>query len=102
MSYAVIFTSLRTEGHDKEYARMAEKMDELAAEQPGYIDQETVRDASGFGVSVSYWKTLGDLKAWKANAEHLLAQQLGRDRWYRWYKVRVCKVEREYGFELQG
>lgn len=92
--YAVIFTSLRTEG-DQGYAETARRMVELAREQPGFLGIESVRD--GLGITVSYWESLEAIRAWKENAEHRLAQARGRD-WYASFRVRVCRVEREYGF----
>jgi heme-degrading monooxygenase HmoA len=94
--FAVIFTSLRTDG-DKGYADMAEKMDELAAQQPGYLGIESVRD--GLGITISYWTSLEAIQAWHHHTEHLVAQRKGYEAWYRSFKVRVCKVERDYGFE---
>lgn len=93
--YAVIFTSLRTEG-DNGYENMADAMVSLAEEQPGYLGIESARE--GLGITVSYWATLEDIKNWKANAQHLLAQKLGKEMWYSDFKVRVCKVERDYSF----
>jgi heme-degrading monooxygenase HmoA len=97
-AYAVVFTSLRTEGDDG-YAQMSDEMVALAAAQPGFLGQESARGAEGLGITVSYWRDLESIAAWKANADHLAAQRAGRERWYRAYRVRVCRVEREYGFE---
>lgn len=94
--YAVIFTSLRTEVED-DYGATAEKMVELAAAQPGFLGVESAR--SGLGITVSYWESLEDIRNWKRNSEHLLAQQYGREKWYSAYHTRICKVERAYGFE---
>ncbi|MBK5284689.1 MAG: antibiotic biosynthesis monooxygenase [Bacteroidia bacterium] len=94
--YAVIFTSLRTEGENG-YKEMSDRMNELAARQPGFLGQETVREV--LGVSVSYWRTLEDVRNWKRVAEHVEAQQKGKDVWYTAYRVRVCLVERDYGWE---
>ena len=91
--YAVIFTSLRSEG-DNEYQKTAERMLELASQQPGFLGFETARQ--DIGISVSYWIDEASIRAWKANAEHLVAQQRGKHEWYQWYRVRVCRVEREY------
>ncbi|MCL9783612.1 antibiotic biosynthesis monooxygenase [Vibrio sp. S4M6] len=92
--YAVIFTSETT--HDLAgYEQMAEKMVELALEQPGFLGIESAREE--VGITVSYWSDLDSIKQWKANAEHKLAQQVGREKWYSAYKTRVCKVERDYG-----
>lgn len=94
--FAVIFTSLRTDG-DEGYAAMSEKMVSLAASQPGFLGMESVR--SGLGITISYWSSLEDIKAWHANVEHQLAQKMGYRKWYQSFKVRVCKVERDYAFE---
>ena len=92
--YAVIFTNLRTEG-DQGYGAMAERMVELAAQQPGFLGVESVRD--GMGITVSYWSDLESIAAWKANAEHLQAQRLGHEKWYAGFKTRIARVERDYG-----
>lgn len=91
---AVIFTSLRTDG-DNGYAAMAQRMDELAAQQPGYLGVESARE--GVGITVSYWATDDDARAWKRVVEHAEAQRLGREQWYSQYVVRVATVTREYG-----
>lgn len=96
--FAVIFSSERTDG-DEGYEKMAEEMFALAQKQPGYLGAESARDARGFGITVSYWESEAAIAAWKKNAEHLGAQRLGRDKWYSAYRVRVCRVERDYGKE---
>ncbi|MDR6264658.1 antibiotic biosynthesis monooxygenase [Roseobacter sp. N2S] len=93
--YAVIFTAQRT-GADAGYGAMADKMAGLAAQQPGYLGVETTRDEAGLGITVSYWADEAALKNWKQLSEHLLAQKLGRERWYDYYTLRVAKVERAY------
>ena len=92
--YAVIFTSTRTDG-DNGYAEMAERMVELAAEQPGFLGVESAREA--IGITASYWRDLESIAAWKRNAEHREAQRLGRSQWYAGFRLRIAKVEREYG-----
>ncbi|MEQ5835309.1 antibiotic biosynthesis monooxygenase [Marinobacter sp. NFXS9] len=93
--YVVIFTSLRTDV-DQGYDAMARKMVALAAEQPGFLGVESAREA--VGITVSYWRDTGAIRSWKAHAEHLVAQELGRGAWYRQYAVRVARVERAYSF----
>ncbi|AIQ42669.1 antibiotic biosynthesis monooxygenase [Paenibacillus sp. FSL R5-0912] len=94
--YAVIFTSERTDG-DNQYAEMAEEMDKLAAAQPGFLGAESARE--GLGITVSYWDSLEAIQQWKHNERHLVAQSKGIADWYLTYKTRICKVERDYGFE---
>jgi len=92
--YAVIFTSLRTDG-DNGYTAMATRMVELAKQQPGFLGVESAREA--VGITVSYWSDLESIKSWKANAEHQVAQQRGRKEWYSSFQTRIAKVERDNG-----
>ena len=92
--YAVIFTSIRTEKEDG-YGEMADRMVELAQQQPGFLGIESAREE--VGITVSYWADLEAIKKWKANSEHLQAQKSGRKSWYDSFKVRISKVERDYG-----
>lgn len=96
--YAVVFTSQRTEGDDG-YAAMAERMAALAAEQPGYLGVESARGADGLGITVSYWRSLEDIAAWRRVAEHQAARDRGRAHWYRHYELRIARVERAYGWD---
>ena len=97
MPYAVIFTSkLRPEaaGYDK----MAEEMDQLTRQQPGFLGIRSVRSASGEGITVCYWESLEAIAAWKANARHQEAQRRGRGEWYESYELKICRIEREEAF----
>lgn len=94
--YAVIFTSLRTDV-DKGYTEMADWMSELAQQQDGFLGMEAARD--GVGITVSYWRDLESIRKWKRHADHQVAQEKGRSAWYKAYKTRIAKVERDYGFE---
>jgi heme-degrading monooxygenase HmoA len=96
--YAVIFTGKRTAG-DQGYGEMSQRMRELVARQPGFIGMESVRDESGFGITVSYWESLEAIRNWKQNEDHQLAQEKGKQTWYENYTVRICKIEREYRME---
>lgn len=93
--YAVIFTSIRIE-EDKGYGSMAERMLELASSCEGFLGVESAREE--VGITVSYWESLESISKWKANIEHLEAQKLGRELWYKSYKTRIAKVERDYEF----
>lgn len=92
--YAVIFTSVRTDG-DNGYGETAKEMLELASRQPGFLGFESARQE--IGISVSYWSTLEAIKGWKENMAHRKAQARAKD-WYKAFRVRICRVERDYGF----
>lgn len=93
--YAVVFTTLLTDNLDG-YLETAERMEALAKEQEGYLGIESARNE--VGITISYWKDLNAITRWKNNVEHTEARELGRKQWYAQYQLRICKVEREYGF----
>ena len=94
--YAVIFTTYVTDDLT-DYEATAERIEELAKQQEGYLGIEFARD--GLGITVSYWKDLESISKWKNNVEHTEARNRGREQWYKQYQLRICKVEREYGFK---
>lgn len=94
--YAVIFTSLQTT-NTTGYAETANLLEELAKKIDGYLGIESARN--NLGITVSYWRDLEAIKKWKEDVVHVVAQNKGREEWYKSYKVRIAKVEREYGFE---
>ncbi len=92
--YAVIFSSVMNEHYDG-YHDMANVVVELAQQQVGFLGIESARE--DVGITVSYWRSLDDIRQWKQNSEHLVAQQLGRELWYKNFTVRISKVEKCYG-----
>jgi heme-degrading monooxygenase HmoA len=95
--YAVIFTSTLADKNEG-YAKAAERMVGLASQQPGFLGVESVRGADGLGITVSYWEDVKSIQAWKAQIEHQEVQKAGKERWYGSYKLRISKVEKDYGF----
>ncbi|MCH4551374.1 antibiotic biosynthesis monooxygenase family protein [Aestuariibaculum lutulentum] len=93
--FAVIFTSVKT-NNDKGYKEMAELMVALAKQQDGFLGIESARNE--IGITVSYWKDLESIRNWKNHVDHKVAQKGGKKEWYKAYKVRITKVERDYGF----
>lgn len=91
----VIFRSrLREPAHG--YAKAAQHMEDLAALQPGYRGITSVRDAQGWGITLSYWEDDQSARAWHANPDHQAAIRAGKQRWYSEYQVEVARVERRY------
>lgn len=94
---AVIFHSVRRAEDDEGYTAMAERMEALAVQQPGYLGMRSVRDPqTREGLTVSYWRDDVSARAWKSVAEHLVAQCRGREEWYSEYDVVVAEVIRAY------
>ncbi len=93
--FAVIFTT--TQSSDLAgYEETAGRMEALAATYDGFLGIDSAR--SDIGITVSYWRDESSIAAWKADAEHTLARETGRERWYERYTLRVARVEREYAW----
>lgn len=97
--YAVIFTSLRTQG-DQGYGETADKMMAMVSRMKGFLGAESARDAQGLGITVSYWDSLESIEAWKHHAAHMAAKQAGKEKWYASYHIRISKVESANYFEV--
>ena len=95
--FAVIFTSIKVE-NETGYDDMADFMNALASKQPGFLGVESARD--NLGITVSYWQDIKSIKNWKQQSEHIIAQEKGQTEWYKQYKVRISKVERDYDFGI--
>lgn len=93
--YAVVFSTI-IEDNLAGYQETAKRMEDLAKQQKGFLGIESAR--SEIGITVSYWETEADIITWKNNVEHTEARNKGREQWYKQYQLRICKVEREYGF----
>lgn len=91
----MIFTSKLSTGN-LGYEPMADKMVSPAKIQPGFAGIDSIRDAQGNGITVSYWKNENSIQEWKGNIDHIAAQSEGRERWYDEYEVKVTKIERAY------
>ena len=96
--YAVVFSSQRNAQDPAGYESSAQRMVELAQQQPGYLGVESTRGNDGFGITVSYWESEEAIAAWRRHFEHAATRERGRSDWYGQYELRVAKVERAYGW----
>jgi heme-degrading monooxygenase HmoA len=92
--YAVIFRAEILQ-LDAEYSAMAKRMRDLAISEYGCVEFNACTEGDR-EIAISYWDTIEQIEQWKQNAEHLVAQQKGRSRWYRSYAVEVVEVVRAY------
>ena len=93
--YAVIFRAT-TADLDADYEPTAERLRDLALERYGC--REFIAFAEGNQeLAISYWDSEEQIRHWKQDAEHLVAQQRGRDKWYSAYRVEVVDIKRTYG-----
>ena len=94
--YTVVFTSIRTE-IEEGYTEMNDSLWEDAQKLTGFIGAESLRGEDRFGVTVLYFEDMETIHEWSKYQKHLRAKELGKEKWYEGYRVRIAKVEREYG-----
>jgi len=81
------------------YAEMAEEMEALARTMPGFVDVKAFKADDGERLTVVWWENAETLAGWRENVRHRLAQRLGRERWYQYYRIEVAEVVRQGAFE---
>ncbi len=99
---AVIFCAQRTKDDDEAYEAAANVMSNLAAQQSGYLGQDSSRSKDGLGITVSYWETDEAAKAWRDHPVHSAIREQGRDKWYESYTLHVARIERSYDWNKSG
>src|SRR5262245_20394003 len=94
----VLFRSTLVDAPDG-YAEMAQEMEDLARTMPGFVDVKAFKADDGERLTVVWWQDEATLKSWREEARHRVAQRLGREKWYRYYKIEVAEVVRAGSFE---
>lgn len=84
------------------YAPLAERMLELARAIPGFVSFHHYQAADGERISVVEFESEASAHAWRDHPEHLEAQGRGRDEFYAWYRLQVCRQERETAFSANA
>ncbi|PIR12031.1 MAG: hypothetical protein COV52_00865 [Gammaproteobacteria bacterium CG11_big_fil_rev_8_21_14_0_20_46_22] len=91
--FAILFFSQRSnDQQDEAYYQDAQLMLERVAEQKGFLRHESVRNQSGYGLTISYWGNLEAIKQWRSNPEHKVIQAKGRSHYYQDYTVRCVEL----------
>jgi len=66
---------------------------------PGFLGIESYREATGKGVTISYWEGKKAIRQWKENSRHVLAEQYGKTHAYAQFELKICRVEKAYEFK---
>ena len=99
MSYLVVFRSTRKLDDGAIYSEWSEKMEILVKTIDGYEKHFGFRDPdTREGVTISYFNSLEAISEWKNLADHKVAQDLGREKFYEEYSVQVCEILRDYEY----
>ena len=98
--YLVIFRNRKRADIDSAaYAAAAERMEQLARAQPGYLSFKSFTAEDGEVVALSEWADEAAARAWGRDAEHLLVQQRGRSEWYAQYTLQAGAVTRTHRYD---
>ncbi|NNH02189.1 antibiotic biosynthesis monooxygenase [Acinetobacter sp. ANC 5414] len=94
MKYIVIFKA-KINVLDNEYSRMAQLLREKALTQFNCQKFEAISE-NDFEIALSYWNSLEDIQTWHRDAEHQVAQFLGKEKWYKSFSVEICEIQKSY------
>jgi heme-degrading monooxygenase HmoA len=97
MVVAVFRSRLRADAGE-DYPVLARRMLELAESMAGFRSFKTFSADDGERVSIIEFESIAQLEAWRDHPEHRQAQAMGRERFYRAYRVQVCESVRDTAF----
>ncbi len=95
----VLFRSRLTPEAGSDYSEMLEQMARLAQASPGFVSEKSFTAEDGERLTVVWWQDEDTLKQWRNHVQHLVAQRIGREKWYQYYKLEVETVTRSNNFE---
>jgi len=96
-----VFRSRLKPGVRDEYAAAVDRMNELARTMPGYISHKTFHAEDGERCTIVEFEREEGLRTWRTHPEHIVAQKLGRQKYYTEYSVQVCSLDREAKFKAK-
>lgn len=97
MVITIFRNRLRPE-HQEEYAQWATRIHDIAVRMPGFISIKTFTAEDGERVSIVEFESEETMRAWREQADHRQAQELGKTRFYSEYHIQVCQIVRDYSF----
>ena len=93
-----IFRSRLRPEHQEEYAQWATRIHEIAVRMPGFISIKMFTAEDDERVSIVEFESEETMQAWREQADHRQAQELGRELFYSQYHIQVCRIVRDYSF----
>jgi heme-degrading monooxygenase HmoA len=96
----VIFRArIRKDANLDEFGALAQRMYELVSTMPGFRGVKDYLADDGEAVTIAEFDTLEQVAAWKNHAEHVVAQQRGRNEFLQDYRIQVCEEAYSYGLD---
>ena len=94
MKYVVIFKAIIRK-FDSEYDETAIKLRDKALSKFNCQKFESFCSDQN-EIALSYWNNLADIQAWHLYTEHQIAQQLGKEKWYKYFSIEICEIHKHY------
>jgi heme-degrading monooxygenase HmoA len=79
----------------EEYGQRVGKLFEIVSAMPGFRGIRSYAAEDGEQLSLIEFDSLESLAAWRDQAEHRVAQELGKQRYYSEYHLQICELVRE-------
>ncbi len=89
-----MFRSRLREENAASYGEEAAEMAALARTMPGLVDFKTFTADDGERVTIVTFADEASQAAWRAQADHVVAQRHGRESYYAEYSLQVCETRR--------
>src|SRR5688500_7200944 len=83
-----------------EYEQSARRRLELGSSMEGFLGMDYA-EIEGGELLVARFESHEALAAWRNQPEHVIAQQLGREKFFAKYRIDVCEPVRSYDFDAE-
>jgi len=80
---------------EQEYGQRVGKLFEIVAALPGFRGIRSYESEDGERLSLIEFDSHESLAAWREHAEHRVAQELGKQKYYAEYHLQICELVRE-------
>ena len=101
--YLVVFRNRKRADLSAEaYGADADRMEELAREQPGFLSFKSYVADDGEVIALSEWADEDAARSWRRNAEHAEVQARGRDAYYEEYTLLAGTPSRVHRFSREA
>ncbi|MDH3293781.1 MAG: antibiotic biosynthesis monooxygenase [Acidimicrobiia bacterium] len=93
-----VFRNRLNPEHSAEYHDLSPRIAALADHMPGFISRKTFTADDGERVTVVEFADQESHQAWARHPGHREAMAKGRDRFYQYYDIKVCTVDRAWSY----
>lgn len=97
-----VFRNRLNQDHSPEYYDLAPRIAAFAVDMPGYVWHKSFTADDGERVTIVEFADEASHQAWARHPEHRAAMEKGRDRFYQFYDIKICSVDRASTFDARN